>query len=222
MKKLSLICAALCISACALALSGCKGNAAPPAPNTGGTNDIQTETASAATFSGGSASSGELSVDDAKQIALDYASADAATAVFTKEKKDIDDGKAVYELEFVFGEKKYDVDVSISDGSIVKYEEENISGGAAAQNGSEPAAYGNTSTGGEITEDDALEIALSHFGVKRDDIKQAKAEKDFDDGITEYEVEFYYNGEEYSCTVNAATGEIMGSEKEKADGIIFD
>ena len=39
-------------------------------------------------------------------------------------------------------------------------------------------------------------------------------ELEFDDGISKYEVEFYYNNREYSYEINAKTGAILSYEQD--------
>ena len=46
------------------------------------------------------AAKGPLTVEEAKQVALDYAGVKAADANFTKAHRDFDNGREVYEIEF--------------------------------------------------------------------------------------------------------------------------
>ncbi len=66
----------------------------------------------------------------------------------------------------------------------------------------------------EISPDQAKEIALKHAGVNPNEATMLKIEKDFDDGITEYEIEFWKNGTEYDYTINADTGKIIKNKQE--------
>ncbi len=65
---------------------------------------------------------------------------------------------------------------------------------------------------GGITEDKALSIALKHANLKKEQIVLKKSKRDIDDGIAQYEIEFYANGKEYEYDINAATGSIMSFE----------
>ncbi|MBR6136077.1 MAG: PepSY domain-containing protein, partial [Clostridia bacterium] len=61
----------------------------------------------------------------------------------------------------------------------------------------------------------AKSIALSNAGIKAKDAKELKCTLDKEDGI--YEVEFKYNGYEYEYDIDAVTGKILKTEKEKDD-----
>ena len=62
--------------------------------------------------------------------------------------------------------------------------------------------------------DRALEIALEHAGVNERDITQQKVELSNDDGVKEYEVEFYAGNQEYDYDIDAATGDIRSYDSE--------
>ena len=57
----------------------------------------------------------------AKKLALDRADLSASEVSFIKIKLDIDDGLAVYEIEFASNGVEYDVDVNATTGDIVKF-----------------------------------------------------------------------------------------------------
>ena len=56
------------------------------------------------------------------------------------------------------------------------------------------------------------EAVLNHAGFTADQVNFTKVELELDDGVAEYEIEFYANGREYSSKVNASTGAIMEYE----------
>ena len=62
-----------------------------------------------------------LTLEQAKQKALDYAGVKAAEASFTKGYKSWDDGREVYEIEFYVGSTEYDMDVDVSTGRITDF-----------------------------------------------------------------------------------------------------
>lgn len=55
----------------------------------------------------------------------------------------------------------------------------------------------------------AKEIALEHAGLDSDEVTFIKLNKEFDDGIQKYEIEFYSNGKEYDYEINAYNGQII-------------
>lgn len=65
-----------------------------------------------------------------------------------------------------------------------------------------------------ITKDKAIEIALTHAGVKREGTRFDDREFDFDDGTAIYELEFYHGSMEYEYDIDAVTGKII---KHKSD-----
>ena len=65
-----------------------------------------------------------------------------------------------------------------------------------------------------ITIDQAKEIALKHSNLTSDEVSFIKAEKDMDDGIVKYDIEFYYNNREYNYEINANNGNIMSYEQD--------
>lgn len=62
-----------------------------------------------------------LTVDQAKQAALDYAGVKASEATFTKAHRDWDDGREVYEIEFYVGSTEYEMDVDVLTGRITDF-----------------------------------------------------------------------------------------------------
>ena len=70
------------------------------------------------------AAQGPLTVEQAKQVALDYAGLKAADATFTKAHGDYDDGRQVYEIEFYANNTEYDMDVDVNTGRVTDFSTE--------------------------------------------------------------------------------------------------
>lgn len=70
------------------------------------------------------ADNGPLTMEQAKQAALDYAGVNVSQATFTKVHKDYDDGREVYEIEFYANSTKYDMDVDVCSGRITDFNTE--------------------------------------------------------------------------------------------------
>ncbi len=66
-----------------------------------------------------------ITVDKAKEIALQKAGLNAADVRFTEAKKDFDDGREVYDIEFRAGRTEYSAEILASDGTIVSWEVDN-------------------------------------------------------------------------------------------------
>ena len=73
----------------------------------------------------------------------------------------------------------------------------------------EPPAASNA-----LTQADAETIALEHAGVTADQVKFLHSEYEIDDGISQYDVEFYHNNQEFNYEIHAETGEILSFERD--------
>ena len=67
------------------------------------------------------AANGPLTVEHAKQVALDYAAVKAADATFTKAHRDYDNGRQIYEIEFYANNTEYDMDVDVNTGRVTDF-----------------------------------------------------------------------------------------------------
>ena len=155
---------------------------------------------------------GEITVEEAKTIALEHAGVKAADATFIQAKRDYENGRSVYEIEFVVasgnGYLEYDYDIATADGSIVSFDYD-IEGYTAPVI-TQPST---TQTAGSITVEEAKTIALNHAGLTTDAVTFVKAQQDYDDGRLVYEIEFVTssgNGYlEYDYEIDAATGGVV-------------
>lgn len=91
---------------------------------------------------------------------------------------------------------------------------------AASSDATSADTTGATTTAGsssevkEITVDEAKNIALKAAGLNEADVTFIKTERDFDDGVKKYEIEFINGAKEYNYEINMQTGEIIGQEVE--------
>lgn len=67
-----------------------------------------------------------IDVEQAKQIATQHAGFNVSNVTFIKQKYDFDDGMAKWEIEFVVNTNKYEIEVSATNGTILKYKIESI------------------------------------------------------------------------------------------------
>lgn len=65
-----------------------------------------------------------------------------------------------------------------------------------------------------LTEAEAKAIALEHAGFTEDQVSGLRVEYEIDDGIPEYEVDFYQDRWEYDYSIHAETGEILSYERD--------
>ncbi|MBR2571514.1 MAG: PepSY domain-containing protein [Clostridia bacterium] len=154
------------------------------------------------TFAAAAFAAGNITLEDAKQIALDRAGAAAEDAVFTKAHPDHDDGRPVYDIEFCVGTTEYEMDVDAATGEVTEFETEE---------------HGLLAADGQITEETAKGIALAHAGFKAEEVTFKKVRLDRDDGRAVYEIEFAENGMEHEYDIDAASGRILEYDTDRAD-----
>lgn len=142
------------------------------------------------------AASGNITLEEAKNFALQYANVQASSAVFIKTKREYDDGITKYDIEFTADNVRYEVEINASNGAVIEFS-------------AEPVVQPNTPDSALISEEEAKSIALKHTGFTAEQVNFKKVELDTDDGITEYKVEFYVNGLEYEVKINAANGLVL-------------
>ena len=65
-----------------------------------------------------------------------------------------------------------------------------------------------------LTTDDAKTIAVEHAGLVGQQLSRLSAKYEFDDGVPQYDVEFYHNGIEYHYEIHADTGTILSFDKD--------
>ncbi len=143
---------------------------------------------------------GEITIEEAKSIALKDAGVTNAT--FTKEKRDHDDGRAVYEIEFIYDNKEYEYEIAVSGGSILKKDIDYERYGSTANNSGQYS----------ITAEEAENIALKDAGVSRNDVDFITSHQGRDDGIYLYDVEFFAGDKKYEYEINASKGNILQSD----------
>lgn len=62
-----------------------------------------------------------------------------------------------------------------------------------------------------ISADDARKYALNHAGLTENQATFVRSERDIDDGLLKYDVEFYTNdGLEYDYEIDSHTGKVLG------------
>ena len=113
MKKLSLatIIAVFSISLVACTNSGVVNNSNNDSSINNGVND-----------SVDSRTSNKITIEQAKEIALKHAGLTKDQVSFSETKNDIDNGAEKYDIEFYYNGKEYDYEISVIDGTIIKYD----------------------------------------------------------------------------------------------------
>ena len=65
-----------------------------------------------------------------------------------------------------------------------------------------------------IAKQAAIDAALAHAGLKREEIRDLKCKLEKEDGVLVYEVEFESGNFDYEYDIEALTGKILESKKE--------
>ena len=183
------------------------------------TGEIRSYSIEARRQSSTEASGSVIGEDAALAAALKHAGLASNDVQVLKNKLDWDDGVQEYDVEFRTDSKKYDYTVNAQTGDIRSYEIDAIRQTASApavskETSSASSSPASSQSSGTIGQDAALAAALKHAGLASNDVQVLKNKLDWDDGVQEYEIEFYSGNTEYDYTVNAQTGEIRSYDAE--------
>jgi uncharacterized membrane protein YkoI len=77
-----------------------------------------------------------------------------------------------------------------------------------------PAPTTNPEVAGELTQEQAQQIALDYLGIALEDAQRLRIQYEMDDGIPQYDVEFYQGDWEYEFEIHAKTGKILSLDKD--------
>lgn len=154
-----------------------------------------------------SAFAADISAEQAKAIALADAGYKQADVAYIRAGVDYDNGVKEYDVEFLVKNAdaylEYDYEVRAADGKILSKDRdvEKINASAVGS--------------GDIGKDAAVEAAYAAFGFSAAEVKLIKAQKDRDDGVVVYEVEYAKGYDcKYSVEVLAASGKVIDKEKD--------
>lgn len=158
----------------------------------------------------------KITRDEALKIALEDAS-------LTKDQihdLDIDlekeNGVLYFDVDFEVGNLDYDYEIDAESGQILKKEVPAAPTQQATSSSSSGSSSGNSSgTSNRIGKEKARDIALQHAGLSVSQVRDLDVELDRDDGKVHYDVDFEADGYEYDYEIDAETGKILKSHKEK-------
>ncbi len=143
-----------------------------------------------------------IGMQAALEAAANYAGLTTADITDADVDPELDENPAHYEVEFqVPGKGELEYKVEAYTGQVLS--------GPANVTPSVPAA-------GDVGLEAAKSAALKHAGLST--AVFTKAERDYDDGRLEYELEFHTDSAAYEVTVDAATGRVLDYEKENLRG----
>ncbi|MDO4328797.1 MAG: PepSY domain-containing protein [Lachnospiraceae bacterium] len=149
------------------------------------------------------AASQGIDSDTALSLAMSHAGLSAEDIRFHHVKEETDDGRRVFDVEFVSSDgTEYDYKLIVADGSIISYEYD-----------AEFSVRQNPSAGSSIIpESQAKQAVLDRVPGARDEDVRLKLEED--DGRMEYEGKLIYDNMEYEFTIDAYSGGLVEWEAE--------
>ena len=148
----------------------------------------------------------------AKAAALKHAGVSESSTKYCNAWLEYDDGRPeCYEVEFMAGNTRYEYKIALTAPTVLESERESY-GGSGSSGGQTGGGSNASST--DIGAEKAKSIALNHAGVSASQASELKVDRDTDDGVLEYEVEFKAGGKEYEYTIHGGTGQILKYESD--------
>ena len=170
-----------------------------------------------------------LTKEEAKAIALEHAGLTETQVTGLRIEYDAERVASEWDIDFRSGDWEYDYEINAETGSVTKGKKEYDPVKVAKLTEpapSKPAQTQPTETKPAETQppkteklsaEEAKTIALKHAGLKVSQVKGLRAEYDVDDGVPEWDVEFYADGIEYDYEIHAETGKIRAWDKDRED-----
>ena len=143
-----------------------------------------------------------------KEIALADAGITEADVLAILAKRDFDDGRIVYDVDFYSQNQEFDYEIDAVTGAIISRDFE-IEDDFLYQS----QITGNGAAAGTISMEQATAIVLNR--VSGATAQNVFMKLDHDDGYLKYEGEVYYNGVEYEFELNAQTGDVLEWSEER-------
>jgi len=153
--------------------------------------------------------------DEALEIALSDAGLTRQEIYDLEVEPDRDKGDLHYDVDFEKDGKDYDYEIHAETGEILKKEEPVTTPVTPTPTTPTPTKPADTETAKRLTKEEALNIALTHAGLTKEQIRDPDVELDKERGVVHYEVDFEAGAYEYEYEIHAETGEILKSEKER-------
>ncbi len=182
-------------------------------PTSDTTNNTGAQTTTEAT-----SGSSQITLDDAKQIALKDAGLTESDVTFKQAKSDFDDGISVYEIDFYSNNKEYEYKIDAETGKIldreIDFDDKPVSNitdkpGNSADTTSDSTSDTTATDVSYIGIEKAKSIALSHAGLSASDVVFTKTKLDQENLQMVYEIEFQKGTTEYEYEIHAETGKIL-------------
>lgn len=151
----------------------------------------------------------------AKAAALKHAGVSESSTKYCNAWLEYDDGRPeCYEVEFMANNTRYEYKIALTSATVLESEQESYGGSGSSGQSTGQSGSGSGTSSTDIGAEKAKSIALNHAGVSASQASQMKVERDTDDGVLEYEVEFKAGGKEYEYTIHGGTGQILKYESD--------
>lgn len=169
------------------------------------------------TSTGGSSAntSSYIGESAAKAAALKHAGVSESSTTYCNAWLEYDDGRPeCYEVEFMANNTRYEYKIALTSATVLESEQEGYGGSGSSGQSTGQSGSGSGTSYTDIGAEKAKSIALNHAGVSASQTTELKVERDTDDGVLEYEVEFKAGGKEYEYTIHGGTGQILKYESD--------
>lgn len=154
----------------------------------------------------------EISKEKAEDIAVRHAGFTLDNVTVKHTKADTEDGKPIYEVDFIAENVEYEYDIDRQTGDVL-YAKKDIENGEDEIIVDKTRKLTTEVSTTTITAGEAKNIALKHANVTEEQANFTKVELETDSGDKIYEIEFIVGTVEYDYDINAVTGAIISSEK---------
>ncbi len=150
---------------------------------------------------------GIITVEEAYQYALTQLGLDELAVLKLKVELDQEDGTMVYKVKIETDTDEYKVYIDAKEGTVFVKENDDHD---------DDDDYFTTEA---LSEEAVMEIIATELGIDITLVTELDFDQEQENGISYYEVEFYFNGMEYELDVDAETGEIYSNSM---DNLGFD
>lgn len=164
-----------------------------------------------------------IGLDQAWQIALTHANLSRDQITVSKQKLDWEDGRMVYEIDFLYQTVEYEYEIDAKNGAIVHYKTDHNDDVILITPETAPQIPSSNTDTGLITSEQAQSIAFQHAGVNAADVRQLDIDYEYSNYWKAYlyELDFHAGNMEYDYKIHSSTGDILSYSQERDDDDII-
>ena len=149
--------------------------------------------------------------------ALDHAKLTEAETENLRIRMDRDDRRDHWEVQWRSGDLEYNYDIDPDTGAVLDWDrdfEPQRKSAPAAQTPSPTHPTQPAAPAAQLSEDEALAIALDHAGFTAGEVTNLHIRLDTDDRTPDYEIEFRQGRLEYEYEIHAETGAVKDFDRD--------